>query len=135
MANYTFGDVDEIVCQHTLGEFRFNPKSNESATIDKGGIRANDDANQLTSNGQMMSQMNRVRWGVECPVAVDMINDVELENVSKLAAHPDLGTWTFSMINGAVYKGKGRPVGDIQMDSNAGTMTLKIAGGGTLEKI
>lgn len=135
MANYTFGDVDEIVCQHTLGEFRFNPKSNESATIDKGGIRANDDANQLTSNGQMMSQMNRVRWGVECPVAVDMINDVELENVSKLAAHPDLGTWTFSMINGAVYKGKGRPVGDIQTDSNAGTMTLKIAGGGTLEKI
>jgi hypothetical protein len=39
------------------------------------------------------------------------------------------------MINGAVYKGKGRPVGDIQTDSNAGTMTLKIAGGGTLEKI
>lgn len=135
MANYTFGDVDEIVCQHTLGEFRFNPKSNESFTIDKGGIRANDDANQVTSNGQMMSQMNRVRWSIEGPVAVDTINDVELENVTKLAGHPDLGTWTFSMVNGAVYKGKGRPVGDIQTDSNAGTMTLKIAGGGVLEKI
>lgn len=135
MANYTFGDVDEIVCQHTLGEFRFNPKSNESFTIDKGGIRANDDANQVTSNGQMMSQMNRVLWFFEGPVAVDTINDIELENVSKLSGHPDLGTWTFSMVNGAVYKGKGRPVGDIQTDSNAGTMTLKIAGGGILEKI
>ena len=135
MANYTFGDVDEIVCQHTLGEFRFNPKSNESATIDKGGIRANDDVNQVTSNGQMMSQMNRIRWSVESTVAVDTIDDVELENVSKLSAHPDLGTWTFSMVNGAIYKGKGRPVGDIQTDANAGTMTLKVSGGGVLEKI
>lgn len=135
MANYIFGDVDEIVCQHTLGEFRFNPKSNESFTIDKGGIRTNDDANQVTSNGQNMRQMNRVRWSIEGPVAVDTVNDIELENITKLSSHPDDGVWTFSMVNGAIYKGKGSPVGDIQADSNAGTMTIKIAGGGVLEKI
>jgi hypothetical protein len=135
MSNYSFGDVEEIVCQHPLGEFRFYPKSNESFTLDKGGVRANDDANQITSNGQMMSQMNRVRWSIEGPVAVDTINDKELEDVNALMAHPELGTWTFSMLNGAVYKGKGRPVGDVQTDSNAGTMTLKVAGGGVLEKI
>lgn len=135
MANYTNGDVEEIVCQHTLGEFRFYPKANESGTLDKGGVRANDDASQVTSNGQMMSQMNRVRWSFEVPIAVDTINDKEAEDVNNLMKHPDLGVWTFSMLNGAVYKGKGRPVGDSQADTNAGTMTLKVAGGGVLEKI
>ncbi len=135
MANFIFGDTLEIVCQHTLGEFRFSPKSNESSTIDKGGLRANDDANQVTSDGQMMSQMNRVRWMWECPIAVDTISDNEMTNLERLASHPDLGTWTFSLISGTIYKGKGRPVGDLKSDSNEGTMTLKVAGGGKLEKI
>jgi hypothetical protein len=135
MANFIFGDTDEIVCQHSLGEFRFSPKANESSTIDKGGVRANDDASQVTSNGQMMSQLNRVLWSWECPIAVDTISDNEMTNLAKLAAHPELGIWTFSLLSGTIYKGKGRPVGDLQADSNAGTMTLKVAGGGVLEKI
>lgn len=134
MSNFTFGDVDEIVCQHTLGEFRFFPKANESFTIDSGGIRANDDANQVTSNGQMMSQLNRVRWAIEGLVAIDASGSTE-SDVKRLAGHPDLGTWTFSFLNGNIRKGKGRPVGDLQSDSNAGTMTLKVAGGGELETI
>ncbi|MNQ44429.1 hypothetical protein D3C85_581840 [compost metagenome] len=136
MANYIFGDVDEIVCQHTLGEFRFAPKSNESATVDFGGVRVNDDANQVTANGQNMKQQNRAKWSVEVPVAVDMVSENNtLEDIAKLAAHPDDGTWTFSFLNGAVFRGKGCPVGDIQGDSNAGTVTLKTAGGGKLEKL
>lgn len=135
MANFIFGDVDEIVCQHALGEFRFSPKSNESFTIDRGGIRANDDANQVTSTGQNMPQLNRVRWSVEGAIAVDTIADTEPDALAKLAAHPEDGTWTFSLITGTVYKGTGRPVGDQQYDTNAGTMTLKVAGGGQLEKL
>jgi hypothetical protein len=135
MANFIFGDVDEIVCQHTTGEFRFFPKSNESFTIDRGGIRANDDANQVTSNGQNMPQLNRVRWSVEGVVAVDTESDNEMKTLDALASHPDDGVWTFSLITGAVYKGTGRPVGDQQYDTNAGTMTLKVSGGGKLEKI
>lgn len=135
MANFIFGDVQEIVCQHTLGEFRFSPKSNESFTFDKGGFRANDDANQITADGQMMSQLNRVRWSVEGPIGVDTISDNELDNLAKLSKHPDLGVWTFALISGTIYKGKGRPVGDQQLDSNAGTMTLKVAGSNQLEKI
>lgn len=134
MSNFTFGDVDEIVCQHTLGEFRFFPKSNESFTIDSGGVRANDDANQVTANGQMMSQMNRVRWSIEGVIAIDADGSTET-NIKNLSKHPDLGTWTYSFLNGNVKKGKGRPVGDLQGDSNAGTMTLKVAGGGELENI
>ena len=134
MANFSFGDVDEIVCQHTTGEYRFFPKANESATIDKGGVRANDDASQVTSNGQMMSQLNRVRWSFEIPIAVETDGSTSAD-LNTLTAHPDLGTWTFSLLNGTIYKGTGRPVGDIQEDTNAGTMTLKVAGGLVLEKL
>lgn len=134
MANFVFGDVTEIVCQHVLGRFSFSPKANESFTIDRGGIRGNDDANQVTSDGQMMSQLNRVRWSVEGPIAVDQISDAQMSALNAMSESPFLGTWTFSMISGAIYTGVGRPVGDIQNDSNAGTLTLKVAGNRILEK-
>lgn len=133
--NFLGGDILEIVCQHTLGEFRFQPKSNESYTIDPGGIRTGDDANQITSAGQMIAQKNRVRWSFEGPVAVDFDSDNELSNLSKLAAHPELGTWTISLISGVIYKGQGTVVGDLAADSNAATMPLKVAGSGKLEKL
>jgi len=126
MANYSFGDIDEIVCQHALGDFRFEGKSGESYTLDMGGIRANDDANQVTTGGKLMSQLNRVRGSFEGVVANDTENQA-ITDAAKLSGHPELGTWTISFNNGKVLKGKGRPVGDIQEDSNAGTFTLKIA--------
>lgn len=127
MANYSFGDVDEIVCQHpTVGEVRYKPKANETATVDLGGIRTNDDANQVTSDGTLMSQKNRVRGSIELPVAVDN-SLTQLTKTQALTQSPELGTWTISLLNGAVFKGKGVPVGDQQYDSNAGTMTLKVA--------
>lgn len=133
--NFIGGDITEIVCQHTLGEFRFQPKSNESFTLDPGGIRTNDDANQITGGGQMIAQKNRVRWSFEGPIAVDFISDSELSNLSKLAAHADLGTWTIALISGTIYKGQGTVVGDINADSNAASMTLKVSGSGALEKL
>jgi len=126
MANYSFGDVDQIVCQHPTGEFRFKPKSNESGTFDKGGVRANDDANQVTSDGTMMRQLNRILGSFEVPCAVQN-NLSDIDNAGKLASSPELGNWTVSFLNGAIIKGKGAPVGDLQYDSNAGTFTLKIA--------
>ena len=135
MSNFVFGDCVEITCNHLGKTYRFYPKANETFNIDKGGIRGNDDMNQITSNGQMMSQLNRGRWAVDGPIAVDQISDSELSGLNVMAASPSLGTWQFSMISGAIYKGTGRPVGDIQHDSNAGTLTLKVSGGGELEKI
>lgn len=135
MATIAWGDVDEIVCQHpTLGSFRFFPKSNESFTVDMGGVRTNDDANQTTSNGQNIKIMNRARWRFEGPVAVSRDGQT-LEDVNNLTANPDDGTWTFTMLTGAIYKGTGCPVGDVQLDTNAGTMTLVLGGGGKLERI
>jgi len=136
MPKYTGGDILEIVCKHpTLGEFRFQAKSNESFNVDPGGIRSNDDANSISGGGEMIDQMNRVRPSIEGPIAVDNSSGNELENLPKLAASPELGTWTISVIDGTIWKGKGKPVGDIVTDTNTAQMTLKVGCSGKLEKL
>lgn len=138
MANFVFGDVQEIVINHPElpgGSCRLYPKANESFNFDKGGIRVNDDSNQLTSNGQIMRQLNRARWEVDGPIACDTISDSELTNLNILSASPILGTIQFAFISGAIYKGVGSPVGEIKFDSNAGTIPIKFSGNGELEKI
>jgi len=135
MAKYIGGDIIEVVCQHTLGEFRFSPKSNEDFTLDPGGIRTNDDANQITGSGQAIYQKNRVRWMAEGAVAVDYASGNEMEKLPLLAEHPDEGTWTITHISGTIWKGKGTIVGDIQPATNTAQMTLKISGSGKLEKL
>lgn len=136
MGNYIGGDLFEAVCSHpTLGVFYFSPKSNESFTIDKGGLRSNDDANGITSKGQIIDQLNVVRWSVEGPLAVDFNSGNEIDGLAALAADPLPGVWTFSLISGAILKGVGKPVGDQNSDSNTAQQTLKVSGGGTLEII
>lgn len=131
--NFIGGDITELVCKHpTLGDVRFQPKSNESFTMDRGGVRNNDDANQITGGGQAVYQKNRVRWSFEGPVYVDLSSDATVE---QLAESAEEGTWVISHISGAIYQGKGKPVGDLQPDTNTAQMTLKISGGGKLSKI
>lgn len=136
MANYIGGDIIEIVCNHpTLGDFRFSPKANESFTFNPGGVVNNDDESGVTGGGQMILQKNRTLWSLEGPIAVDMLSDYERTNVRKLAESSELGTWTITHISGAIYRGKGIPVGPYSWDSNTVQATLKVAGGGELEKI
>lgn len=136
MANYIGGDIIEAVCNHpTLGDFRFQAKANESFTLDPGGIRNNDDASGVTGAGEMIQQKNRVLWSLEGPVAVDLMSGNEIDNLPKLAESSEAGTWTLTHISGTIFKGKGVPVGDLQIDTNTAQMTLKVAGGGKLEKI
>ena len=136
MANYIGGDILEVACNHpTLGDFRFSPKANESFNFNPGGIFNNDDENSVTGGGEMILQKNRVLWSLEGPVAVDMLSDYERTNIVKLAESSELGTWTITHISGTIYRGKGIPVGPYSWDSNTSQATLKVAGGGKLEKI
>lgn len=136
MARYLGGDIIEITVNHpTVGELSFSAKSNESFTLDGGGLRSNDDAGSITGDGQIIDQMNRVRWSMEGPVAVDFDSENELDKLAELAASPELGTWTITHASGVIWKGQGKPVGDLQADSNTAQMTLKVSGSGKLEKI
>jgi len=136
MPNYIGGDILEIVCKHpTLGEFRFQAKANESFNLDPGGYRSNDDAGSITGSGSMIDQINRTRWSIEGPVAVDPISGNESDNLPKLSESPDLGTWTITHISGTIWKGLGKPVGDLVPDTNTAQMPLKVSGSGRLEKL
>jgi len=123
-----FGDMLEITCNHSGNDYRFYPKANESFTVDKGGIRNNDDANQITTSGILMVQKNRTRGMIEGPISSESNTEKDLNTLSK---SPIPGTWTFVSISGKVYKSVrgGVIVGDIQSDSNAGTITLVVSAG------
>lgn len=136
MPKYIGGDLTEITCNHpTLGNFSFATKSNESYTLDPGGKRSNDDASMVAGNGEMIDQVNNVRWSFEGPLMADFDSGNELENLPLLAESSELGTWTFSHISGVVWRGKGKIVGDINVDTNTAQLTAKLAGGGRLEKL
>lgn len=134
MPQYLGGDIVEFVCKHpTLGEFRFQVKSNETVNIDPGGYRANDDANAVTGGGSNIKQINRVRWSIEGPVSVDPLSENESKNLPLLAESPADGTWILTHISGKIWKGLGSPVGDLIVDLNTAQIPLKVSGGGRLE--
>jgi len=127
--SYTGGDTIEMTYNHpTLGSGSFFFKAGEDGTVDPGGRRSNDDANSVTGNGIMLDQMNYTRGSFETPpMAWDMIDQDELTKLKDLAGNPNLADWTITNISGAIWGGKGKPVGDIQGNVNTALITVKIA--------
>lgn len=133
---FSGGDLLEISYKHpTLGSGTWFPKSSEDGTVDPGGYRSNDDANMITGDGQMIDQINRVRWSFDGVVAWDMAISDELDQARKLASSPLPADWTITHLNGTVWGGKGKLVGDVKSNTNTSQMSVKIAGGGLLTKI
>lgn len=130
------GDVLELVAQNPdAGTFRFSPKANESFTLNKGGFRTNDDSNGVTGSGQAIFQVNRFRWSFEGPVAVDFLSGNGFDDIDVLAESMKLTTWTISLVSGQIYKGTGKIVGEVPVDSNTAQATIKVQGGGKLEPL
>lgn len=130
------GDWEEIRYSHpTLGTGVFFPKAAEDFTVDTGGFRGDDDANMIDGGGRNIKKLTRTKWSIEGPVSWDMNLSDELTKLSELAASPVDAEWTCTHINGTVWGGTGAPVGDQQGNSGAGTIALKINGGGILKKL
>lgn len=130
------GDIIEITFNHpTLGSGIIFPKAAEDSTFDLGGFVSNDDANGVDGSGEMIDQLNRKRWSFEGTVAWDMNTREDLEKLQSLSNDPVQAEWTMTHINGTVYGGTGKPVGDLQGNGNAATFALKLAGGGRMKKI
>jgi hypothetical protein len=126
----TGGDFIEVRVSHpVLGDHVFEPKSNEGNTFDLGGARTSDDANAITGAGNPIWQLNMTRGFFEVVVANDANTKNDAQFAADLSAHPEPGEWTFTHINGVVWGMTGKPVGDIQPDTNAATFTLKVSGG------
>lgn len=134
--SFVGGDFEEIHGSHPeYGQMRFYPKANEAFNIVFGGIVSNDDENGTTSAGDMIDQMNNTRWSCEGPIAIDFRGSQEEIFLNNISKSPELTTWTLTHISGAVWRGKGKPVGTRTYDTNAGTLPLKISGSRRLESI
>ena len=136
--SFSGGDILEITYNHpVIGSGTLFCKSAEDATMDRGGYRTADDANNVTGDGQMLQTINRVAWSFETPMlAWDMSGTDELDRLSKLAASPVLADWTITIINNVIYGGKGKPVGDIKGNTNTGMIeSIKLSGEGELKKL
>ena len=132
----TGGDIIEITYNHSiLGSGVIFAKSAEDSTFDLGGFSSADDSNMVDGGGNMIDTINQKRWKFGVTVSWDMNSANELEKIQKLAASPVQTDWTMSSINGTVWGGKGKPVGDYEGNGNAATFPLLLSGGGRLKKI
>ncbi len=130
----TGGDVLEINTNHpTVGTFTVFPMAEEDSTFDPGGFISEDNATGVDGSGAMVDVMTRKRWMLECVVSWDMNDRKDLEKMKQVAESVQPATFTISHVNGTVWKGKGKPVGDLQ-GSGKGTFTLKLSGGGKMEQ-
>jgi hypothetical protein len=130
------GDMREIGVTHeTVGNFTLFVKSAEDSNLDKGGYRNTDDANMIDGGGNMIMIKNQVRWSLETLISVDMNTRKDLDKLVALAQSPIEANFTFAYLNGNVQGGTGTIVGDIVSNTNAGTMTVKFAGGGVLKDL
>jgi len=128
------GDITGITFSHpTIGTGAFYPVAGQGNTIDPGGVRADDNASGITTNGTPIFILNFVRGNVQVLLENDGIRKDAYKAV-ELASNPENTVFKISVINGDVYKITGRPVGDINPDVNASTFSMKIAGG-ILEKL
>ncbi len=134
--SFLAGDVIEVVANHpTYGDCRFAPKAGEAFTLDNGGYRTADDATSTTANGQNIRVLSKVRWSLEGNVAVDQKSRVETNYLKAVAGDPNETVWTMTHVSGAVSKGTGSPVGDLNWDSMTSQLKLKVAGGGDFETV
>lgn len=134
--SYVGGDIRELTCNHPdEGSVVLKCKAAEDNTYDLGGVRGNDDANNVTGAGESIRTLNNRGWRVNVTVAWDMNTAQDLQKVVRMAASPEEGDWTVTSINGSIYGGKGSPLGDLQANVNNATFPLVIGGGGQLKRI
>lgn len=130
------GDILEITFNHpTLGSGTLFPKSSEDSTFNLGGFRSEDDMAKIAGDGTAIDTINRNRWKFEVPASWDQNDANELDKLVDLAGSPVPAEWTFTSINGTVWGGTGKPVGELPGNGNTALITLVVSGGGKLEKI
>lgn len=133
---FTAGDITEITATNNeLGvNASFKVKKGTDFTYSLGGVRTMDNEDGVTGDGEPIYDMQQTLWFVEGTVAWDMLSRDELQILANLSGAISETQWTFNCINGDVRGGTGKPVGDFS-GTNKSEISIKIAGGGKLEKI
>jgi hypothetical protein len=130
----TGGDITEITWTNANGNGRFFPLAGQGNVFDQGGIRTTDEDGGIAGDGQLVLTKNRMRSSFTVVVVNDMVIRDDASVAQGISESPEPTTFTFSVINGVVWKGTGTIVGDIKPDVNTSQLSLKFAMG-TLEKL
>jgi len=131
---YFAGDLKEITINHpTEGSVVLQCKASEDNTYDLGGIRTTEV--NVTGNGTSMRKLNNMPWVVSALIAWDMLTQLDLQKLVRMAGSTEEGDYTFGNINGSIYGGKGSPSGDLVGNVNNSTVPVTFSGGGELKKI
>lgn len=129
------GDILALRCtSQNLGNVIFDVKGSESNTIDKGGFRTASDQAGITGSGRAIYKMNNNRWMAEIKCANEQSTSA-FAVAQNLCQEIEAQDWTIQHISGVIYGGKGKIVGDLNLDLNEGTFTLKIEGDGFLNEL
>lgn len=123
------GDITSITLNHPdLGSFNFKAKSGESYNLDPGGIRNNDDAESVSTDGIPIWKKTRKLAFFEGAIVTDFLTGLEFENLPKLAESVNDGDLTISHISGAIWKITGQPVGEFSFDTMEANLPIKFVG-------
>lgn len=129
------GDVKEITFNHpTLGSGTLKPISGEDFTLSLGGFKTLDE-DVITSDGEKIDKITNSAWMAEGSVRWASQTGLDLEKIKNLSGSTDNSDWTFELMDGSIYGGFGKPVGDIQGSTKDGTISIKLTGGGGLRQI
>lgn len=130
------GDIKEITFNHpTIGTAIFFPKSDEDSEIDLGGYKSSDEEKGVDGGGNMIDTMTLSRPSATMVIAGDMALRDDLIKLQAMMSSPVLSTITIDHVSGAIFRGTGKPVGDLKEAMKGATIQLKVAGGGTFKKI
>lgn len=130
------GDIRQITWNNnTVGTGVFETQSGEDFVIERGGFRSEDDTSMVSSGGQMIDKQNRKRWKVTGPILYNSQVNNEQRTLSQLAAATEDTTFTFTLRDGTVLVGVGRPVGDFEASAQDSSVPVTFSGGGILEEI
>jgi hypothetical protein len=130
------GDLIDVNWTHpTLGQGTFYFKSGEDSSLMIGGFISSDEDGNIDGSGTRIDQLNRTVPYIK-GTAVNDMSIGTAEQVQALAANIAPATYTFTWLNGHVYKiTGGKIVGAVEINVNASTFDLKIAGSNTAQKL
>lgn len=124
------GSIDEFSLTYSKGTFQFTTIEGDDSTFDIGGPRSAD-TGKVTPNGKLVNEIIRVPGMFEIPtVANDQSKSTpEYEQICDFAGSGEEGVFTFSCLNGSVYKGSGTVQGDLKLNPNKASFGIKVVSG------
>lgn len=127
------GALRELSIDHPeFGQRVFEPKVGEDHNTQIGGFKVNDDDGNFTSGGQMIIQSDAYPWSINPTIGA---NDGDHKFLQDCQSSGVEGQWNAVYANAETRTGQGIPVGDIELNQNAGTIGFTVKGSGEFETI